>query len=376
MFGRNDTGNEIERLCQPFNWQLFWLALVLLALFAGLAWGVSSGTPVRSLGSRNYSNFVIFWVAICCSILISETWRLLNIWQHLKILLDFLDRLPLRRTMAALHGFSWGGVWRMSGNVLEVRYEILSRQIESMNHTIASLDDMQSESKAQLLGISDCVKALAETRTSVMAFANWYAENFKNPDAGNLQPFECTQANFAKTAGLIFGKLLVPTWFLEGTSLVQVLTKGESEVSHDCPMPAKDEWLQNAEEFVCLVYLAFIQNILGRLRTVSFTIVALFLAATLSLSTYPFDPRQGLSAFLVVILLLIGAAMFKVYAEMHRDATLSHVTNTKPGELGTDFWVKLLGFGLAPVVGIIARIFPSVSDFLFSWLQPSISSLK
>jgi hypothetical protein len=55
---------------------------------------------------------------------------------------------------------------------------------------------------------------------------------------------------------------------------------------------------------------------------------------------------------------------------------LSHVTNTNPGELGTDFWVKLLGFGFAPVVGLVARIFPSVSDFLFSWLQPSISSLK
>jgi hypothetical protein len=61
---------------------------------------------------------------------------------------------------------------------------------------------------------------------------------------------------------------------------------------------------------------------------------------------------------------------------MHRDATLSHVTNTKPGELGPEFWFKLVGFGFAPVIGLLARIFPSITDFLFSWLQPSISSLK
>ena len=66
----------------------------------------------------------------------------------------------------------------------------------------------------------------------------------------------------------------------------------------------------------------------------------------------------------------------KVYADMHRDATLSHVTNTKPGELGTEFWFKIAGFGLAPLIGLLTRIFPSMTDFIFSWLQPGISSLK
>jgi len=47
-------------------------------------------------------------------------------------------------------------------------------------------------------------------------------------------------------------------------------------------------------------YLSFVQNILGRLRTMAITIVTLFLAATIASSTYPFDPRQGLSAVLIV----------------------------------------------------------------------------
>ena len=106
------------------------------------------------------------------------------------------------------------------------------------------------------------------------------------------------------------------------------------------------------------------------------TIVILFLAATIATSTYPFDPRQGLSAVLIVLFVIAGVAIVKVYAEMHRDATLSHVTNTTPGELGTEFWFKLIGFGFAPMVTLLTRVFPGITDFVFSWLQPGVASLK
>ena len=120
----------------------------------------------------------------------------------------------------------------------------------------------------------------------------------------------------------------------------------------------------------------FVQNILGRLRTMAMTIVILFLATTIATSTYPFDPRQGLSAVLIVLFVIAGVVIVKVYAEMHRDATLSHVTNTTPGELGTEFWFKLIGFGFAPMVTLLTRVFPGITDFVFSWLQPGVASLK
>jgi len=377
MFSREEAAEDLEKLCRPFNLSTGILALCLFVAFIAVAWAMNWGYPAGSLGQQRYFYIVMLWLDLCCSLLLAETWRLLRIWRRLKTLLAFLDRLPLRRTMAALHGFSWGSVWKMSGNVLEVRYEFLSRQIECMNHTITSLSKARDTQKVSADRVDPSIKALLATLGQVMSFADWYAENFNKRDAGYLEPFRCVQLDCAETTGLILSTLLVPVWFQEGTSLLQTLVKEKpDEPSPDAPPPSKKEWVRNAEEFVCLTYLAFIQNVLGRLRTVSLTIVALFLAATVALSSYPFDPREALSGFLVVILVLAGTAIFNVYAEMHRDATLSHVTNTNPGELGTDFWVKLLGFGFAPVVGLVARIFPSVSDFLFSWLQPSISSLK
>ena len=129
-------------------------------------------------------------------------------------------------------------------------------------------------------------------------------------------------------------------------------------------------------EFVCLNYLGFVQNVLGRLRTMSMTIMVLLVASTVAMSTYPFDPRQALSAVLIALCTILGVVIVKAYADMHRDATLSHVTNTKPGELGLEFWFKIVGFGFAPLAGLLTRVFPGITDFVFSWLQPGISSLK
>ena len=66
----------------------------------------------------------------------------------------------------------------------------------------------------------------------------------------------------------------------------------------------------------------------------------------------------------------VTAIIVFVYAEMHRDATLSHITHTSPGELGFDFYVKIFTFGLGPLIGLLTTLFPSMTDFVVSFLQP------
>jgi hypothetical protein len=196
-----------------------------------------------------------------------------------------------------------------------------------------------------------------------------------------LRKFKEFQAEVAETAGTILSKFLVRVWQTEDRSLILELTApkdGDDKTPQQPNSPPLPEhsYLRNAEEFVCLAYMGFIQNILGRLRTVVMTIAALFLAMTLAISSYPFDPRQALTAVLIVLFLVAGFLVVMVYAEMHRDATLSLITNTKPGELGVEFWIKIVGLGSAPILALLARVFPGFTDFVFSWLQPGMSSLK
>ena len=73
------------------------------------------------------------------------------------------------------------------------------------------------------------------------------------------------------------------------------------------PPQAEDEHIRNAEEFVCLNYLGFVQNVLGRLRTMALTIIVPLVA-----SSYPFDPRQVPSLVLIALFAVGGVAIVKV----------------------------------------------------------------
>ena len=112
------------------------------------------------------------------------------------------------------------------------------------------------------------------------------------------------------------------------------------------------------------------------MRTLVVGVLCLFISSTISLASYPFDQRPVVNGAMVLLFLALGAAIVHVYAQMHRDPILSLVTNTKPGALDGDFWIKLVGFGAGPVIGLIATLFPQLTDFLFSWVAPGISSAK
>jgi len=374
MFSQEGVAVPIVQAAMPFSLKVFALVALLSLLFVAAAFGMAGGVPIRSLSSHSYSIIFLLGLSFCCSLSIVEACRLYHLWDELKRLLTFLDRLPLRRTLAALRGFSWGSVWKMSGNVLEVRYKVISRQMECMNHTIATLQEFLETSDDR--GSRNSLAALLRMRRAGMKFADWYSANYLKSRVGDLTRFTEFQKSVAAACGTLLTQVLVPAWRKEEESLLISTAKDEKEETSPKPPPAEDSHIRNAEEFVCLNYLGFIQNVLGRLRTMAMVIIALFVASACAMSSYPFDPRQALSAVLVVLFVIGGVVIVKVYADMHRDATLSHVTNTKPGELGAEFWFKIIGFGFAPLIGLTTRIFPGITDFIFAWLQPGISSLK
>jgi hypothetical protein len=337
--------------------------------------------PVRSLGARKYALIYCFWLDFYFSLILAEAWQIWRTWGSARQLLVFLDRLALRRTLSALNGFSWGSVWKMSGNVLDVRYKLLSRQLECLNHLHTSLSvcalPASEEEKAAFAEGDVCLHWVDQSRMVGMEFGKWYSKYYNDPEAAGLDGFKTFQKKVAATTGVVLTKLLIPASRAERHSLIQVDPSATRDDDRkQGPAPSKNELIRNAEELVCLTYLGFAQNLLGRIRTIVLGGMWLFVAATIAVSSYPFDPRPLLSGVLLLLFAAFGAVVVFVYADMHRDATLSHVTNTNPGELGSEFWFKVVGYGAAPVLGLITQIFPEWSGFLFSWLQPGLSSLK
>jgi hypothetical protein len=381
MFSRDKAAEPVEKEAIPasphyLRWILPLTFLTTLVVF-GL---VLQDYALQTIGERLFGTMMFVWLSLCIAIILADTMQLWITWRKLRPLLVYLDRLPLRRTLASLRGLSWGSVWAVSGSTLEERYRVTSRQFESLRH----LQNLLAERGKKKSASEDKAMATLETCTRKgHLFAKWYVE----PDNrfNDTRPLQEVQEELAATAGSVMTNVLLPAWQRETDSLIFDRTQDDGKAEGkkeggETGSPALADsvatYVLAAEEFFVLGYLGFIQNILGRIRTLILGCLFLFVAATLSVSSYPFDPLPVLGGMFLVLFLITGGTVVLVFGQMHRDATLSHITNTHPGELGGQFWVHLIIFGVGPLLGLLTTLFPSVTDFVTSWLQPSMQALQ
>ena len=384
MFSREIAGDPVEAFALPLGkcyWRLLFPAVLCIALIFGL---MLQGVALRTLGEKRFGLVMFVWLSFCMAIILADTAQLWLTWQGLRPLLMYLDRLPLRRTLSALKGLCWGTIWALTSNSLEERYRIVSRQFESLRHLENCLKKPVSqlpsrEKIAVLTKISDCNR-------QGRILAQWYASFYPRRRLASIEtvePLRKFQEELAAMAGLVMTKLLMPAWQLETHSLILDRTQPGKEAApetrHKYVIPVASDvaaYVSAAEEFFLLPYLGFIQNILGRIRTIVLGSLFLFIASTFAVSSYPFDPLPVLGGMFLMVFSLTGGTVIWVYAQMHRDATLSYITNTRPGELGGKFWIQLVTFGAGPLLGLLTTLFPSITDFLSSWILPSAQALK
>jgi len=378
MFSEEQAAVSIEEAGEPLSASYLRGAVILFGAVITIFSLALHGFLVRSLGERAFGQMILLWLSVTMAIVLADTLQLVRTWGRLHQLLIVLDRIPLRRTLCALKGLAWGSVWKMSGNVLEERYRVMSRQFESLRHLRNSIAKTSEPInwKQNILGKIDACLVVG------MKFAGWYVGLNKSKTVSDITPLWKFQKSLAATAGYIMGTVLIPAWQSETESLIfdrSRTGKEEPEGTEEkafSPSAAVPDHVRVAEEFFLLPYIGFIQNILGRIRTIVMASLCVFVAATFAVSSYPFDPRPVLAGVFLVVFGVAGAAVIFVYAEVHRDATLSYITNTRPGELGSKFWIQLVTFGLGPLIGLLTTLFPSITDFVASWLEPGIQAIK
>ncbi len=117
------------------------------------------------------------------------------------------------------------------------------------------------------------------------------------------------------------------------------------------------------------------QNILARMRTMVFSMSAIYVSTMLALAFYPFAPRPSIASWMLGMLAgsLSGGGAFT--RGMARDKILSYITNTKTA-LGADFWLKYAGFLVPPVLALMTAQFPEIADSVSSWVQPALDAVK
>jgi hypothetical protein len=142
----------------------------------------------------------------------------------------------------------------------------------------------------------------------------------------------------------------------------------------------KEEKLQKqlraCEEFVSLLYTSFILVVLVRIRGLIVAAGGMYVLLLAALNVYPFQPQVVIRTGLMILLVVIVGIVGFVYAQMHRDSTLSYITGTEPGELGLNFWVRIVSFVAVPAISLLASQFPQIAGLFSSWVEPAVNALK
>jgi hypothetical protein len=128
--------------------------------------------------------------------------------------------------------------------------------------------------------------------------------------------------------------------------------------------------------FVALQYATFIIYAVRQIQNLLWSLSLGFVLLALALSSYNFQSPQLIERFLLVAFLVLGYVVWKCMSQMERDPILSRLAGTTAGELNREFYFKLVGYGTLPVLGLLASQFPSISNFVFSWIQPTLEAFR
>jgi hypothetical protein len=329
--------------------------------------------------------------------------KLVCAWSKCREVLAALDRLPLREAFSRMKRLSWHSMWNPGGSTLRETYKLMSRGIENLTRlkslsqdwstpltdgvrwkVIAQIEKV-TKTRDELLAVYGNIAGEAEettrtagTITAFLAAINTIPASIrkryaKNRERGTdlkllMQKIETLQGEMAKMAAVLIADVLKPLWDAE-TALV---------VSEDEKVPKVplSPFRALAEEYAALTYVNFLVTVLLRMRTMVINAIGIYVLIVISMNVYPFEPHPALQTLAIVLLASLGAAVGIAYAEMHREAILSRLTSTGTGELGWDFWLKLLSAVAIPVFSLLAVQFPQINQFLFSWLEPALQAVK
>jgi len=298
--------------------------------------------------------------------------HIIALWLEFRNLTRAIERVPFRRGFSDLKNLTWKPLWKLAGSGRQEFVKLLSAEMDGLRE----IQNGSWLSNGLLTAINEAQKALdlvVETiEKSEYGTLGRHTPIASQPKDSRVEnSFHDLQLKLAKVTaeGLI---LASQQWKQQSYS--PPVSSGDDKQAIE--PPAADPTLRAIEHFLCLFYVNVIMIPLRRLQTLILAMAGVFVFVLLSYSSYPFESRESFHVLLISVFFALSLVVGIVYGQMYTDPLLSRITNTKPGELGLDFWVKLGTFVFIPLLSLISVQFPGVNSFLFSWLQPALQSIK
>jgi hypothetical protein len=321
---------------------------------------------------------VSYWVLLysCLLLVCYLVTHIVALWLEFRTFLRAVDRAPFSRGFSDLKSMTWKPLWKLAGNGRQEFVQLLGGEVD----TLKQIKNCGISHE----GLNEAINNAKDAANTVSSsYEKWIKDPSKST-AETQEAFHKLQQRLGSTASqaLIY---LNAQWNNEKYVLPATKEgkkesadkKGEVDNERQIDMPpAKDPCVSAVEHFLCLFYLNIILVPLRRLQTLILAIAGVFVFVLLSYSSYPFESRESFHVLLISIFFAISLVVGVVYGQMYTNPLLGRITNTKPGEFNLDFWVKLGSFVFIPLLSLVSVQFPEVNNFLFSWLEPALQSIK
>jgi hypothetical protein len=362
-------------------------------LLLGIALGVLlltsfNRSPVRTIEPSRFDQYQLLpLLVIASACLIGTSLRLWTIWFRARQLLLALDSSPLRRGFQRLEGFSWKPIWKFGGAGSLSEYQrILAREREALQSAVNVLPALESPKQKIDLALQETRSAYETAKEhqyppSLTKSGSEGAGRIKACIRGLFSLREWAASRKAQQKLITqFGRFQDEVALATHDALVYLMGRWQHEKEepkrHRGQETADELRTRACERFVSLVYVSFLLVVLARIRTLIVATSGMYILILFALTLYPFEPRPAIQIYLVTMLVFIVSVVGLVLAQIHRDATLSHITDTKPGDLGGDFYLRMASFIALPLFAFFTSQFPEIGRSFYSWLEPALQALN
>jgi hypothetical protein len=152
---------------------------------------------------------------------------------------------------------------------------------------------------------------------------------------------------------------------------------GEEAKARAAPPPARCGWAEVAQEFAALYVVDYVAWVLRHVRYLALGLVVPLALTTALLASYPFEPETFVKTVFFSLMAASVVAVTAILVQINRDATVSRITGTTPGEVNWDarLVLNLLVVFAVPALTLLSSYFPQVGGVVGSVVAPALKAL-
>jgi hypothetical protein len=147
------------------------------------------------------------------------------------------------------------------------------------------------------------------------------------------------------------------------------------EAGTSFPLPLSDagkQWLEAARTFVATSVTLLIHRHVRQFRFFMQVMTGCTLLLLFAVTSYPFEPYRMLLTFSWVVVLSVVLLGLWTFIQLDRNTLMSHVSGTRAGEvtLNWAFGLRIVGWGVIPLLSVAAAQYPQIASLVFRTLSP------